>query len=456
MPLRGKVPIPEEQRLKVLLYGPPNGGKTTSALQFPYSYIIDTAKETARYTELVIKRKSKVFNCSDFFKIKKEIIALRDEKHPFRTLILDEASTPYQKLQRYWLDRFIAALESKRAKKGNPEENLLEDFGMRYWDKVKRDWKEFIDIIRQLDMNVIFITHEKNKYGTHQNIIGVTPDSEKDDEYVFDFAFRIIKRGDKPTAQTTKQRNLPKDEFPNAINFPPEFEWKYKTILKFYEKEYIERPSKNSQIEDDQKPTLTTPASTLDQADKKNNSFPANLIPNNTPSKNKETVIPPEEYKTEGRKRSKLTPILKQIKKLIVDNNVPIDDFKKFLRETCGWKDAKTFTSLTEKHQNTLVKSWDKVYKKFLDVTKKDTATPPQNQPKDNNQSKLDPTVAINPGGPIRSDQIEAYHKKLNEVGMSLEDFLKGFYIKRLEDLPEEGAANILKNFETITGGFQR
>ena len=73
-------------------------------------------------------------------------------------------------------------------------ENLLEDFGYRYWDKVKRDWKDFIDTIRQLDMNVIVTAHQKNKYGTGTQIIGVTSDSDKDDEHVWDFVFHIIKR----------------------------------------------------------------------------------------------------------------------------------------------------------------------------------------------------------------------------------------------------------------------
>ena len=437
MPLSGSMPTQEEQRLKAYLYGPPGGGKTLATLQFKNSYIIDTAKETSRYWKLIQQYKSEVFNCSDFYKIKEELIILRDEPHRFQTLVIDEISTPYQKLQRSWTDRFILALERKKAKnKVSDDDNLLEDFGYRYWDKVKRDWKEFIDLIRQLDMNVIVTAHQKNKYGLSQQIIGITSDSDKDDEYVWDFVFHIIKRGKDYKAVTEKQRVLPVEIDPESKRFPDEFDWNYDNLIKFYHKQYIEQPTKNSLMLNNNNFPLETKKENIVPTSLKENSNKTKLNPINKPNEKRETIIPPEELPQSEPKNN-----IEKIKALLRKEEISVKDFKSFLIETCKWKDAKTLSEITPKHQKILIEFWDK---KIMEESKK------QNKEKDNikNDEKYDPTA------PMSESQKQELLDKLEEAGVKLDRFLKGFEIKKLEDIPQEGAANMLKNFKVMVGAL--
>ena len=41
MPLRGVTPMKIKKRLKLLIYGPPNRGKTFASIQCPRPYLID-------------------------------------------------------------------------------------------------------------------------------------------------------------------------------------------------------------------------------------------------------------------------------------------------------------------------------------------------------------------------------------------------------------------------------
>src|SRR5688572_789668 len=55
MALRGKTPEKVEKRLKVLFYGPAGCGKTTTSIQFPRCYLIDTERgaENEQYVKLL-------------------------------------------------------------------------------------------------------------------------------------------------------------------------------------------------------------------------------------------------------------------------------------------------------------------------------------------------------------------------------------------------------------------
>jgi len=232
MPLRAKTPEKIEKRLKMFIYGPAGVGKTTSVLQFPSSYIIDTEHGTDEYAEIIAASNSVVFNTTSLDDARQEVRALLSEKHPYRTLVIDPITHLYNDAQEKW-----ARIFTKYAKTQKDAE--IQDFGVRYWAKVKADFKSFERLLLSLDMNVIVTAHQKDVYGQGFTKLGVTFDSMRGDDYVFDLVFRIERRNGLVYAIKEKERALPgKNRFPN------EFEWSYENFLEYYGKDVIEREAK--------------------------------------------------------------------------------------------------------------------------------------------------------------------------------------------------------------------
>ena len=444
MTLRARIPVEQELRLKAFLYGLPGAGKTLAALQFPNAYIIDTAKETTRYAKLIKKQNSKVFECSNPFDILNELYALRDTKHNFKTIVIDEITTLYQNLQAIWTDRFIEAAEKDNSK--NSKNVLLQDFGFRYWDKVKRDWRRIIDALRNLDMNVIVNAHQKDKYGSNQAVIGITSDSEKSDEHAFDFVFRLIIKGKDFKAITEKQRVLPIELDPDSKQFPREFFWNYDNLLKFYHKEYLENES------------LKT----------------TNTFSNNDNGKITNGIIDKIKQHDYNEKQKKIIDInnednntslsdIDKIKLLLKENNIKKINFKIFLREVCKWTYVKKLNTLKKSDQKAILKEWSKIKKEYLkfafpnvDSNKKDTII--SDSTINEVKSKMEQNKTLNkfePSKPIREDQKEILIRKFEENDLPIEMFFSGFSIKRWEEINQEGANNMIKNFETMLGGLE-
>lgn len=230
--LKATKPENKEKRLKMLVFGPPGVGKTTATLQFPSSYIIDTEHGTDFYAETINKAGSVVLNTLDVDDIKDELRALLTEKHAYKTLIIDPITQVYSFTQEKWTKIF-----EKYAK--NDKEAEVGDFGMRYWSKVKSDFKSMQRLMLALDMNVIVTSHQKDVYGTGFSKIGVTFDSMKGDDYLFDLVFRVERRGGSLIAFKIKERS----EIGKA-KFPDEFEWSYSNFVNYYGKEIVEREAK--------------------------------------------------------------------------------------------------------------------------------------------------------------------------------------------------------------------
>lgn len=231
MALRGIKPKNEEKRLKLLLYGQAGIGKTLSALQFPNAYILDCEKGTSFYDNIITKNNSVVFYSYSIDEIKEEIRELITTKHNYKTLIVDPITQIYNNVQEKWNARF-----EKHAK--SEKEREIMDFGMRYWAKVKADFKGLERLLLGLDMNVIVISHQKDVYGTGFAKIGTTFDSIKGEDYIFDYIFQLVKKGEERIAITIKERA----EL-NKQKFPAQFDWSYENFLKFYGKEIIEKES---------------------------------------------------------------------------------------------------------------------------------------------------------------------------------------------------------------------
>ena len=230
MALKAKKPEVKEKRLKLFLFGPPGSRKTTSALQFPKSVLIDMERGSEQYTKTINKAGSIVLETNNPDEVMAEVKALLTEKHEYRTLIIDPVTIFYQALQDKWSRIFEHHAKTEKEKE-------LQDFGMRYWGRVKGEYKSFLRTLMKLDMNLILTSHQKDIYGPNMQKVGIGPDSMKGDDYVFDYVFRLNVVGDKAVAITEKQRSEPLE----PQKFPPEFEWSYQNFLKFYGTQILER-----------------------------------------------------------------------------------------------------------------------------------------------------------------------------------------------------------------------
>lgn len=229
MGLRAVKPEQKEKRLKMFVYGAAGIGKTTAAIMFPNAYIIDTERGTDHYAQTITKSGSAVFQSSVFDEVAKEVKELLTTKHDYRTLIIDPVTQIYNSVQEKWTRVF-----EKHAK--TEKEAEVQDFGMRYWGRVKSDFKALQRMLVSIDMNLIVTAHQKDQYGTGMTKIGVTFDSMKGEDYLYDLVFRLENKNGKRIATTIKERS----EIGQG-KFPPEFEWSYENFKKFYGGDIIER-----------------------------------------------------------------------------------------------------------------------------------------------------------------------------------------------------------------------
>lgn len=229
MALRGVKPEPKEKRLKLFVFGPANIGKTTAALQFPKNYIIDLEKGTDFYNKSINKMGSVVFQNNDPDEIRKEVKELLTTKHDFLTVTIDPATQYYNAVQEKWNARF-----SEYAK--NKKESDMQDFGMRYWSKVKSEFKSTQRMLLNGDFNLIVTAHQKDVYGPGMSKLGVSFDSMKGDEYLFDYVFRLDFIAGKRMAIKVKERcEIGQDKFPES------FEWSYDNFKKYYGQDILEK-----------------------------------------------------------------------------------------------------------------------------------------------------------------------------------------------------------------------
>lgn len=231
MTLRATKPEAKDKRLKMLVYGPAGIGKTTAAIQFPNAYIFDTEKGASWYSDTIGKAGSVVLDTASVDTIREELQELLTTKHTFRTVVIDPVTQVYNACQEKWTRVF-----EKYAK--TQKEAEIQDFGPRFWGRVKSDMKAIDRLLMSLDMNVIITSHQKDIYGPGMQKIGVGPDSKKGDEYLFDLVFELRNVGGKRMATTIKERA----EIGKA-KFPTEFEWSYENFLTFYGASAIEKAS---------------------------------------------------------------------------------------------------------------------------------------------------------------------------------------------------------------------
>ena len=215
MSLRARKPEAVTKRLKLFMFGPAGVGKTTAAIQFPNSYIIDCEKGAENYDKLITASNSVVYQTTDINEVLAEVKSLLSEKHEYRTLVIDPITMVYNDL-----------LEKCEAKVGT-------DFG-RHYGEANKMMKRLANLIMALDMNVVITAHAKAEYGQNFSKIGYTFDGWKQLDYWFDLVIELGKKGKKRLAKVVKTRleQFPDDEA---------FEWSYDSIKKRYDVSILER-----------------------------------------------------------------------------------------------------------------------------------------------------------------------------------------------------------------------
>jgi hypothetical protein len=213
--LRAKRPEAVTKRLKLFMFGPAGIGKTTAAIQFPRSYIIDGEKGTENYDKLISGSGSVVFQTTDIQEVVNEVKSLLTEKHDYRTLVIDPITTLYNDL-----------LEKCETQVGS-------DFG-RHYGAANKTMKRLANLIMALDMNVVITAHAKPEYGQNLAKLGYTFDGWKQLDYWFDLVVELSKKGKNRFAKVVKTR---------VETFPDEdtFEWNYEAIRKRYDPGILEK-----------------------------------------------------------------------------------------------------------------------------------------------------------------------------------------------------------------------
>ncbi len=213
--LRARKPEAVTKRLKMFMFGPAGVGKTTAAIQFPNSYIIDGERGTENYDKLITESGSVVFQTTDINEVLAEVKALLTVKHDFRTLVIDPITPIFNDL----LDKC--------------ETQVGADFG-RHFGAANKTMKRLANLIMNLDMNVIMTAHAKTEYGQNFSKLGYTFDGWRQLDYWFDLVVELTKKGKKRVAKVSKTR---------IETFPDEdiFEWSYEAIKKRYDASILER-----------------------------------------------------------------------------------------------------------------------------------------------------------------------------------------------------------------------
>jgi hypothetical protein len=230
MALKATKPEPKNKRLKMLVYAPPGMGKTTMLIQFPKNYIFDMEHGTDFYSKTINKSESVVLHTNNPDEIMLETKELLTTSHDYFTVSFDPITQYVNAVQEKWTRLFVA-----NSAKGSE----LQDFGPRYWGRVKSEIKAWQRMLLNLDMNVIVTAHQKDLLGQGMVKLGVTYDAMKGDDHFFDYIFRLDKLNGKYTAFTVKERC----EIDEPKKFPEFFEWSYDAFKKYYGAEIMEKKS---------------------------------------------------------------------------------------------------------------------------------------------------------------------------------------------------------------------
>lgn len=229
--LKGKDPKKAEpKKPKILIFGKPGVGKTWTAIDFPNVFLIDSegGANLNHYTDR-LKTSGGVYmgpedGALDFKTVIEQFQALATEKHPYKTVVVDSLSKLYN-----------SAIANESDRLGDKDA-----FGASKKPAIAL-MRRFVNWVNRIDMNVIFINHEKEVWGAddkgQRTITGVTFDCWDKLEYELDLALNIQKQGPSRIAVVRKSRLT---GFPDGDRF----DWSYAKFAERYGKDVMEAAPK--------------------------------------------------------------------------------------------------------------------------------------------------------------------------------------------------------------------
>ncbi len=217
MALKGKKPaINPNERVKCMISGKSGVGKTTFALDFPKPYFIDTEGGATReqYISKLNAANGAYFGkdegSQNFDSVCEEIKQLATTTHDYKTLVIDSFSHVYL------------------TEASNAEEKFGNEFG-RDKKEANRPTRKLMRLINAIDMNVILICHQKDKWeratsknGKEQVIsAGTTFDGYDKLEYILDLWIEIEKTKNGARLFNVKKSRI--EKLPTDETFPLEY-----------------------------------------------------------------------------------------------------------------------------------------------------------------------------------------------------------------------------------------
>ena len=146
--------IKDNPRFKCIIFGPPGAGKSKFAYSFKNAYIHGTENTTEyrHFAEQIKGNNSVYIEVDTLDDVIDEVHDLLSTKHKYTTYIFDSPSPLYHTM---------LGLEAERLAKKDGSEG---DEYQRNAKKANRKLARLSLLLSRLDMNVIIITHEKNKF----------------------------------------------------------------------------------------------------------------------------------------------------------------------------------------------------------------------------------------------------------------------------------------------------
>lgn len=216
---------------KILIFGKPGVGKTWTSLDFPSCYYVDceAGADLGHYTDKLEKSGGVYMGpqdgALDFPTVIGQVKALATESHNFKTLIIDSVSKLFNQ---------AVSVEAQRL--GDKDA-----FGASKKPAIAY-MRQLVAWVTKLDMNVIFIAHEKMTWVDDKQGPS-TFDCWDKLEYELHLSLQIIKRGSERLAFIRKSRLT---GFPDAETFA----WTYSEFANRYGKDVLEKKSVAVKIAD--------------------------------------------------------------------------------------------------------------------------------------------------------------------------------------------------------------
>jgi len=207
---------------KIMIFGVGGIGKTWWSLDFPAVYYIDTeaGADRVHYQDKLEKSGGSYFGVEQgsrhFPSVIDELKALATEKHPYKTVVIDSLSKIYN------------------IERTNATEKGGDEFG-RDKKEANKPIRRLMNIVDKIDMNVIFVCHELDKWedvGGTRKATGKTFDAYDKLEYEMHLILRVVRRG---TLRKSIVMKTHMEQFPHLS----EFDWTFDKFAEIYGRETI-------------------------------------------------------------------------------------------------------------------------------------------------------------------------------------------------------------------------